>query len=117
MLTSGDVRRFKERLRADLEAIKSRIASNKQGIGETVRDESGVGDLEDEANLLYEREADIGENARDQRELAQIERALERIDQGTYGLSEVSGKPIPIERLEALPSATTLADERPPEPD
>jgi RNA polymerase-binding protein DksA len=116
MLTSGDVRRFKERLRADREAIKSRISSNKQGIEETVRDESGVGDLEDEANLLYEREADIDENARDQKELAQVERALERIDQGTYGLSEVSGKPIPIERLEALPYATTLAGERLPEP-
>ena len=117
MLTSEDVRRFKERLRADREAIESRIASNRRGIAETVRDESGVGNFEDEANLIQEREADIDENARDRKELAQIERALERIDQGTYGLSEVSGKPIPIERLEALPYATTLAGERLPEPD
>ena len=51
------------------------------------------------------------ENARDQIELAQVNRALDRIEQGTYGLSEVSGKPIPIERLEAVPSATTLVDE------
>jgi RNA polymerase-binding protein DksA len=116
MLTSEDVRRFEERLRADREAIKSRIASNQQGIEETVRNESGVGDSGDEANLLYDREADLDENARDQKELAQIERALERIDHGTYGLSEVSGKPIPIERLEALPYATTLAGERLPEP-
>jgi RNA polymerase-binding transcription factor DksA len=42
-----------------------------------------------------------------------VKRALDRIEQGTYGLSEVSGKPIPIERLEAVPSATTLVDERP----
>ena len=32
------------------------------------------------------------------------------------GLSEVSGKPIPVERLEAVPYATTLVDEQPPEP-
>ena len=82
-----------------------------------MQDESGVGDLEDEASLIYEREAEIDENVRDRRELAQVKRALERIEQGTYGLSEVSGKPIPIERLEALPHATTLVDERPLEPE
>jgi RNA polymerase-binding transcription factor DksA len=72
-----------------------------------------VGDSGDESNLLYERETEIDENARDQKELAQVKRALDRIEQGTYGLSEVSGKPIPIERLEAVPYATTLVDERP----
>ncbi len=116
MLRSEDIRRFEERLKVERDAIESRVAANKQGIQETVQDESGVGDLEDEADLLYEREAEIDENARDRKELAQVNRALERIQQGTYGLSEVSGKPIPIERLEALPYATTLVDERPPEP-
>jgi DnaK suppressor protein len=46
--------------------------------------------------------------------LAQIERALRRMDEGTYGWSEVSGEPIPLERLEALPWATTNVDEAPP---
>src|ERR1700730_18316022 len=113
MLKSQDVRRFQERLKAEREAIESRIATNKNGIQETVRDESGVGDSVDESNLLYDREAEIDENARDQKELAQVKRALDRIEQGTYGVSEVSGKPIPIERLEALPYARTLVDERP----
>ncbi len=117
MFRSEDIRRFEERLKAARAAIESRIAANKRGIQETVQDESGVGDLEDEASLLYEREAEIDENARDRKELAQVNRALERIEQGTYGLSEVSGKPIPIERLEALPYATILVDERPPEPE
>jgi RNA polymerase-binding protein DksA len=113
MLKGQDFRRFHERLMAERDAIESRISANKQGIHETVQDESGVGDREDEANLLYEREAEIDENVRDRKELAQVKRALERIEQGTYGLSEVSGKPIPIERLEAVPQATTLVDERP----
>ena len=111
MLRSEEIRRFEERLKADRDAIESRIAANKRGIQETVQDESGVGNLEDEASLLYDREAEIDESARDRKELAQVNRALERIEQGTYGLSEVSGKPIPIERLEALPYAITLVDE------
>jgi RNA polymerase-binding protein DksA len=112
MLKSQDVHRFQERLKAERDAIESRIATNKDRIQETVHDESGVGDSGDESFLLYEREAEIDENARDQKELAQVNRALHRIEQGTYGLSEVSGKPIPIERLEAVPYATTLVDER-----
>jgi DnaK suppressor protein len=117
MLRTEDIRRLEERLKAERNAIESRIAANKRGIQETVRDESGVGDVEDEADLLYEREAEIDENSRDRKELAQVNRALERIGTGTYGISEVSGKPIPVERLEALPYATTLVDERPPEPE
>ena len=112
MLKSQDVRRFQERLKAERDAIESRIATNKQGIQETVLDESGVGDSVDESNLLYEREAELDENARDRKELAQVKRALDRIERGTYGLSEVSDKPIPIARLEAVPYATTLVDER-----
>jgi RNA polymerase-binding transcription factor DksA len=37
--------------------------------------------------------------------------ALTRIEEGTYGISSVSGKPIPIERLRAIPTATKLVDE------
>ena len=115
MLESRDVRRFQERLKAQRDSIESRIATNKRGVQETVRDESGVGDSGDESNLLSERDVEIDETDLDRKELAQVKRALERIEQGTYGLSEVSGKPIPIERLEAVPFATTLVDEGPPE--
>jgi len=117
MLSSADIRRFQERLKAERAAIESRIAATRQGIHETVRDDSGVGDTGEEGSLLYDREVDIDENLLDRKELAQVERALERIDQGTYGLSEVSGKPIPIERLEAVPYATTLVDESPVDQD
>jgi RNA polymerase-binding transcription factor DksA len=87
LLRSEDIRRFEERLKADREAMESRIAANRRGIQETVREESGVGDFEDEADLIYEREAEIDENARDREELVRINRALERLEQGTYGLS------------------------------
>ncbi|MBN2290800.1 MAG: TraR/DksA family transcriptional regulator [Pirellulales bacterium] len=40
------------------------------------------------------------------RELAQVEEALARMEDGTYGICEASGKPIPLARLQALPYAT-----------
>ncbi|NAZ87302.1 TraR/DksA family transcriptional regulator [Kineococcus indalonis] len=45
------------------------------------------------------------------RRLDSVEDALKRLEAGTYGVSVVSGKPIPEERLEARPDAATLADE------
>lgn len=117
MLSTQEINRLKERLQAKRTEIEARIAANKRGVQETVRDEEGVGDFEDEADLLYERETELGENSRDRQELAQVERALDRIEKGTYGVSEVSGKAIPIERLEAVPYATTLVGERAPEPE
>jgi len=43
---------------------------------------------------------------------AAIERALEKIDDGTYGLSDVTGRPIPMDRLRTVPEAIcTLAEE------
>lgn len=40
-----------------------------------------------------------------------IERALKKIEDGTYGFSDVSGRPIPRDRLEAVPEAICTADE------
>jgi DnaK suppressor protein len=44
------------------------------------------------------------------RELSQIERALARMKQGTYGLCEVCQSKIPVARLNALPYSTTCVD-------
>ncbi|MDZ7615956.1 MAG: TraR/DksA C4-type zinc finger protein [Patescibacteria group bacterium] len=44
------------------------------------------------------------------RELAQIEKALERIEDGTYGICEITGKPIPMARLQALPYTTVRVE-------
>jgi DnaK suppressor protein len=46
----------------------------------------------------------------DARELNQIERALARMKQGTYGLCEVCQGKIPVARLNALPYSTTCVD-------
>ena len=43
-------------------------------------------------------------------EVAEIEAALQRLDDGTYGIDEVTGNPIDPERLDALPAARTNVD-------
>lgn len=44
--------------------------------------------------------------------ITDVERALQKIDDGTYGLSDESGDPIPIERLEVLPEAILTVQEQ-----
>src|ERR1700716_4353242 len=116
-LTPKDIRQFQGRLEAERDAIQARITTRKRHIQETVQEESGVGDSGDESTRIYDREDETDANALDVETLEQVVRALARIDAGTYGVSEVSGKPIPIERLEAVPYATTLIDEEPLEPE
>jgi DnaK suppressor protein len=117
MLTRQDLRHFQERLESERDAIKSRVAQRRRDSQETVREESGVGDSGDESTRLNDLDVEADEDAVDRVTLAQIERALGRIEDGTYGVSEVSGKPIPKSRLEAVPYAATLVDEPPPEPE
>ena len=117
MLTAEDLVRFRKRLETERHAIESRIAARNRNIGETVHDESGVGNVDDEAVRLYDREDEIDSNDLDRATLEQVNRALDRVKAGTYGVSEVSGKPIPIDRLDAVPWASTLVDEQPLEPE
>jgi RNA polymerase-binding transcription factor DksA len=64
-------------------------------------EESGEGDT-----LAVERDFDLALSAQARQQVEEIDAALARIDDGTYGLCRVSGKPIPKERLQAIPWAT-----------
>jgi len=70
-------------------------------------DESGEGDT-----MVVERERDLALSAQARQTVVEIDAALERMAQGTYGYSIVSGAPIPRERLEAIPWATVLVEEK-----
>lgn len=111
MLKPEQIAHFRTRLEQERRAIEERIAARQGDITDTVRDEEGVGDDVDEAQRIYDREDQIVSSELDEQQLEQVNKALARIDAGTYGVSEISGKPIPVDRLEAVPSATTLVDE------
>jgi DnaK suppressor protein len=66
----------------------------------------------DQATELYEDELDEGLADRLRDELAALERAEQRLEQGTYGVSIESGEPIPDARLEAIPWAERTAQEQ-----
>ena len=70
-------------------------------------DESGEGDT-----MVVERERDLALSAQARQTIADIDAALRRMAEGTYGYSVVSGRPIPRERLEAIPWATVLVEEK-----
>jgi DnaK suppressor protein len=51
------------------------------------------------------RQTDIGVGASLEDGLARVERALEKLDEGTYGTCDACGKPIPTPRLQAMPDS------------
>ena len=103
-----------DRARALLERERTRI---EKALADLAPEDTGeLSDLDthlgDEASELYEEERDEGlsEDLRDQ--LAAVERAEQRLADGTYGLSIESGEPIPDARLEAQPTAERTVEEQ-----
>jgi DnaK suppressor protein len=115
MLTPEQIEQFRTVLLQERAAAEARIRERSAVIPTAVRQQDDVVDPIDEAAGATLRDEAVLENQMDQELVERIDRALERVEQGAYGTSEVSGKPIPLERLEAVPWATTLVDERPPE--
>ena len=78
-----------------------------------VRRESNGGprEYEDDAQKLALLEVDGNRVVRSLARLARVDRALIKIKEGTYGFSDVTGRPIPRERLKASPEAICTLDE------
>jgi DnaK suppressor protein len=91
--------------RARIERALARLGHEDTGEPPDVADPGNV------ASELYEDELDEGLAADLREQLAAVERAEARLASGTYGLSVVSGTPIPDERLEAIPTAERTAQE------
>ena len=69
-------------------------------------------EYEDDAQKLDMLEREENLVARDVQRLARVERALEKIEEGTYGLSDVSGERIPLDRLDVMPEAINTLSEQ-----
>jgi DnaK suppressor protein len=69
-------------------------------------------EYEDDAQRLDMLEKEGNLVSRDLARLARVERALKKVDEGTYGYSDLSGQRIPDDRLEAMPEATTTLAEQ-----
>jgi RNA polymerase-binding transcription factor len=104
-----------DQARARLLAERAEVAEllgDAESDGRQARDsEAEVGDSGDSAQGLAAEGVDdaVAESMRDR--LAALDRALKRLDDGTYGRSVRSGQPIPDERLEADPAAELTVEE------
>ncbi len=113
---------FLERQRRHLLALRAELLRTRQAqqAEEQEIDSEASGrareDEEDAQNLAI-RELDDNLAGRAAGRLADVERALQKIDEGTYGVSDASGSLIPLERLEVMPEAIyTLAEQQSREP-
>ena len=106
-----------ERQKRRLTELRKRIlqvSRGQSGEEDAVNADAGgqAREFEDDAQKLTTLELEGNLEAADDDRLSNIERALQKIADGTYGLSDASGAPIPIERLEVAPEALyTLAEQ------
>jgi len=101
-----------DRARQLLEAERQRITDEAANLGFQTTDELSTVDPGDTASDLYQEELDQGRLEDLQEQLAALERAEQRLDEGSYGTSVESGQPIPDERLELIPTAERTAEEQ-----
>jgi RNA polymerase-binding protein DksA len=115
-MTTVDVEYFRRELETERERLRAAIESgNHDGSlsDETGDLATGPGDhIADHATDTFMRELDEGLEENAGHLLAEIEAALERIDEGTYGTCVACGRPIAPERLEAVPYATLCIEDK-----
>lgn len=96
-------------LRADLAGREQRTESAERAFSADHGEEAT--EFEDDGQQMAQVEIETGVHAEGDRRLLAIDRALQKIAEGTYGLSDESGDPIPRARLEALPEASLTIEE------
>lgn len=106
---------FIEKQRQRLETLKAELLGAEvlaaQEVAQQAEDGSEAKEYEDAAQGLDRKEVLQARHDVDQQRLAHIDRALKKIELGTYGMSDASGKPIPKDRLEATLEAVLTVQE------
>jgi DnaK suppressor protein len=118
-VTALDTTEFRELLEEERQRIVDAIqylASESPGnMQDEVGELGGIGvdnHLGDMASVTFDRELDEGLGEGAQQTLSQIDRALAKLDDGTYGICERCGGPVGEERLRARPWATLCIDDQ-----
>ncbi|MFY9142012.1 TraR/DksA family transcriptional regulator [Sulfuricurvum sp.] len=105
-----DLKEFEALLRAEKTKIEKNIEMILAEVS-SIGTEEEIGDLEDMAELEIDNTTDQALLLQLKNQIAEIDAALGRIVQGTYGICEKTHKPIPVERLRAIPWARTVVGE------
>jgi RNA polymerase-binding transcription factor DksA len=107
-----DPEQARERLHAEQARVEGLIDGLRGEFGTDENDDiSELADYDqhpaDTATETFEREKDLSILEQLENELVELQAALVRVDDGTYGIDEVTGEPIDPERLDAFPTART----------
>ena len=109
-----EVERFKELLEEErrrvLDAIEYLHKENPGSIEDETEDETTDDHIAETATATLDREIDYTLEENSEHVLSEIEGALKRIEEGTYGTCVNCGGPIAEERLAAIPWATYCID-------
>jgi DnaK suppressor protein len=114
-MSAIDTEHFRELLLEERKRVAAAIQNIHDDHQGSMSDETGEdavydNHLADTATETYDRELDYTLEENSEHVLADIDAALKRIDDGTYGTCTNCGKQIPVERLEARPYATLCID-------
>jgi DnaK suppressor protein len=106
-----DESRARALLRAERAEVATLLRQTEEAVTIDEQAPDSPTDSSDEGLTLTEEAEDeaVAEQLRER--LGVIDRALARLEAGTYGRSVLSGKPIPDERLEADPAAELTVEE------
>lgn len=100
---------LRERLEAEFERLVNEVAQLDREERETLSEASGENNyrdhMADQGSATFERELDLTLEENVRRQLEEVRGALHRIDKGDYGVCEICHAEIPVERLEAMPTA------------
>jgi DnaK suppressor protein len=105
-LKKSDIAKFKKRLE-DLKAQMTHIVKGASEDVKSVDESKGYSQHQaDEGTDDFNRTISLEVTSKEFNILRQIDRALEKIEENTYGICDITGEEIPIARLEAIPYAT-----------
>lgn len=98
----------RRRMEEELDQVRSHSRDMENGLPE--EGESGDEDTADLASAMMDKEMDLSVEDELEDVLSQVDRAFQKIEEGTYGICDVSGEPIPVSRLELIPFATLTVE-------
>lgn len=106
--TSDETEEIRGELQNDLERLRKELDLSAKELAELMSERvDGAGnDQADIGSTSLERDAELSLAANQRELLFQTERALQRLDMGTYGACEMCAEPIGKLRLQAFPRAT-----------
>lgn len=106
--TAKELKEVRAELHAEIERLTAEIASAESSLDEFLKEPiDGAGDDQaDAGSKSFEREHELSLVAGARTGLEQNQHALDRLDDGTYGICESCGNPIGKLRLQAYPRAT-----------